>query len=152
MLNDGLNARKFKEGIREIVVSDRHVDVPSVACDVEAPSGRVVHPENHRDFRLFRKMRPVGGAVQPQALFAEAFAVVRHVKKHGVAVFDGGQFVDRGREELIGVGNGVVVGHDDVLGATFAQVVLKTSFAERPEGGRRAAPVGGTVVPYAVKY
>ena len=39
MLNDGLNARKFKEGIREIVVSDRHVDVPSGAGDVEAPSG-----------------------------------------------------------------------------------------------------------------
>ena len=137
MMNDGLNARKFKEGIREIVVSDRHVDVPCGAGDVEAPSGRVVHPENHRDFRLFRKMRPVGGAVQPQALFSETFAVIRHVEKHGVAVFDGGQFVDRGREELIGVGNGVVVGHDDVFGATFAPVVPKTAFAERPEGVRR---------------
>lgn len=31
MLNDGLNARKFKEGIREIVVSDRHVDENAVA-------------------------------------------------------------------------------------------------------------------------
>ena len=137
MCRSGSDAREFKKGVGKVVVRHRHVDVPCGAGDVEAPSGRVVHPENHRDFRLFRKMRPVGSAVQPQALFSETFAVIRHVEKHGVAVFDGGQFVDRGREELIGVGNGVVVGHDDVFGATFAPVVPKTAFAERPKGVRR---------------
>ena len=81
-------------------------------------------PHDHRHADLLGRRHEVRGAVQVEAAFAEALAVVGDVDEARVDVRSGLEPFHEARQHAVGVAHGVVVGVDDALLRAGAEVCV----------------------------
>lgn len=121
----GLNPEGSEQGVENIVMGVG-LGPPfgqAVLVDAVSPGESVGHPENKGDVRLFVRSDHIGQTVKKDSVLAERFPVVREIHQQGVPARVLLQELDRSMENIVGVGDRVVIGiHDQAVVAVLGGI------------------------------